>query len=471
MTPLHIFRRRGECFAYHAGAGRFVRTTPGAHALLEKRLAMPAAEADDAFRREWPEADGVVSDVAALEAEGFFEPVDSPAESDEEFERTLDRHFSSPSNSLTLSVSSGCNLACRYCYLGVCRDQLPEKGLMPQDVADRALDLLFASSDQKKNLRVMFFGGEPLLAKQVIFRSVERCRAEAARRSVRAEFSTTTNATLVDDETAALLAGGDFGVMVSLDGPKDLHDAQCPARDGGGSYDRAVAGIRKLLALRSDVTVRCTMAHPPPDPMRLVRFLSDFGFRSIVLGTVRNPAFPSPLDFTEADDEAFDAALEREVLPWMVAERAAGRRPAYDPYEDIASFQSEAEHPERVTSIRCGACRGTCAVAPDGTMYPCHRFVGMEPWALGHVADGLPSDRGRGFWRAWREAVMDHCRECWAFRICGGPCPWEIARRDGTFDAPSPRHCREIKAWIEQGAYYIFKTGESGRGKQGKGRQ
>ena len=90
MTPLHIFRRCGECFAYHAGAGRFVRTTPGAHALLEKRLAMPAAEADDAFRREWPEADGVVSDVAALEAEGFFEPVDSPAESDEEFDKVLD---------------------------------------------------------------------------------------------------------------------------------------------------------------------------------------------------------------------------------------------------------------------------------------------------------------------------------------------------------------------------------------------
>jgi uncharacterized protein len=319
-------------------------------------------------------------------------------------------------------------------------------------------------------VRVTFFGGEPLLNKPVIKKVVARCNELAAARGQKAGYSITTNATLMDEEMADLICQNNFGLMASLDGPQALHDGQCPTRDGRGSFAAAAAGIRLLLARGARVTVRCTMAHPAPNAMDLIRFFAGFGVSRVVLGTVYNPTFPSACDFTEEDDRAFRRRMGEEVIPWMIAEKKAGRAPIYDPFEDIGTFQGEETHPAKVPGLRCGACHGAMAVGPDGTLYPCHRFVGMEKWALGRLADGPDRSKCEAFWRDYRAATRGACAECWAYRVCGGPCPWEIARADGTF-AMAPRLCADTCAWIRQGVYYLNKVGTTDNNNRQKQRR
>ena len=460
MKAYHLFREKDSHFVYHVDSGRFIRMSPAAYDLLELRETLPKADAEVAFLARHPGGTGVLDDVAALEADGFFEPAEAPVKSDGEFETELNERFSGPCNTLVLSVASGCNLACRYCYCGVCRDELPDKGLMPEETALRAVDRLFASADPKTGVRVTFFGGEPLLNKRVIRSVVVRCNELAAARGQKAGYSMTTNATLMDDEMAELIVKNNFGLMASLDGPQPLHDGQCPTRDGRGSFAAASAGIRLLLAHGARVTVRCTMAHPAPDAMELIRFFAGFGVSRVVLGTVYNPTFPSACDFTEEDDRAFRRCVDDEVLPWMIEEKEAGRTPIYDPFEEIGEFQGEEAHPEKVPGLRCGACHGAMAVGPDGTLYPCHRFVGMEKWALGRLEEGPDRGRCEVFWRNYRAAMKETCSVCWAYRVCGGPCPWEIARVDGTFKM-TKRQCEDTCAWVRQGVYY-FDTASKG---------
>ena len=469
MTPYHLFRLADLHFVYHVQAGRFIQISGPAHELLELRMRLPKADAERRFRELHPEGADVLADVEALESEGFFEPAEAPILSDGEFDGELERRLDAPRNSVSLSVASGCNLACRYCYCGVCRDKLPDKGLMDEKTALAAIDRLFRDADPKTGVRIMFCGGEPLLNKRTIRSAIDRCNALGRERGMDVGYSITTNATLVDDETAELIASSNFGLMVSLDGPKDLHDSQCPARDGSGSFERATAGIRRLMQKCRHVTVRCTMAHPAPDAMALIRFFADFGFSRIVLGTVRNPAFPSDCDFTDGDNQTFNKCMESEIIPWMLSEHAAGREPIYNPFDEIADFQGESEHPEKVAAFRCGACHGAMAVAPDGTLYPCHRFVGMEKWAIGTLESGPDRSRCEMFWRKYRKCMKDECSQCWAYRVCGGPCPWEIARADGTF-AMSEKLCGETCIWIQHGVYYLAKkepigkvTGEKGQ--------
>ncbi len=57
-----------------------------------------------------------------------------------------------------------------------------------------------------------------------------------------------TNGTLVDDEWVDLFAKHQVMVGVSIDGPKDVHDASRPDRRGRGSYDTTVRGLRLLQA-------------------------------------------------------------------------------------------------------------------------------------------------------------------------------------------------------------------------------
>ena len=463
-APYHLFREKDAFFVYHLDSGRFIRVSPAAYDLLELRETLSAADAAAAFRARHPGEVGVLDDVAALEADGFFEPAEAPVKDDEEFEAELNERFSGPCNTLVLSVASGCNLACRYCYCGVCRDELPNKGLMGESTALLAVERLFAAADPKVGVRVTFFGGEPLLNKPVIRKVVARCNELAAARGQNTGYSITTNATLMDDETADLIVTNNFGLMVSLDGPQALHDGQCPTRDGRGSFEQASAGIRLLLARGARVTARCTMAHPAPNAMDLIRFFVGFGVSRVVLGTVYNPTFPSACDFTADDDRTFRRCVDEEVLPWMIAEKKAGRTPIYDPFEESGAFQGEKTHPEKVPGLRCGACHGAMAVGPDGTLYPCHRFVGMEKWALGRLADGPDRDRCEAFWRGYRAAMKGTCGGCWAYRVCGGPCPWEIARADGTFRMTT-RLCEDTCAWVKQGVYYFDSVGPADRTK------
>ena len=390
-------------------------------------------------------------EIAALEAAGFFAPCEPPIPTDAEFDRLLRRRYEAPWTKLELALSEVCNLACRYCYCGTCRDEVPNQGRMGEAVARAAINWLFAVSGRSKEVGITFFGGEPLMNKDVLLFAVSYSQRLAKLHGKKVFYSMTTNGTLIDDDVVSVIKRYNFGLMVSLDGPRERHDGQCPTRAGTGSFDLAVAGIRRLMARRKRVTVRCTMAHPAPDMMGLIRFFEEFGFSRIVLGRVFNPVYPSPCDLTPGDSAELERQMDEVVVPWMLAELKAGRTPRYFPF--AAVLEEKKLEVEPISPFRCGACRGTTTVGADGTLYPCHRFVGMENWVVGTVADGPDVVKCQEFWRTYRELVREHCFGCWAYPYCKGPFPWEVARADGTF-ALSARNCAETKRWIMQGAWF-----------------
>ena len=149
---------------------------------------------------------------------------------------------------LIVFPTHACNLACRYCYIGVqgrrgvCLPDSRPADLMTDRTVCRAMDLLWRS----KRIMVSFFGGEPLLAWGKIKWIVERAEAMARERGARPKLHVTTNATLVTSERAAYLAEHKFSVIASLDGPRDLHDAERVGIEGTGTYDDALRGITVL---------------------------------------------------------------------------------------------------------------------------------------------------------------------------------------------------------------------------------
>ena len=73
--------------------------------------------------------------------------------------------------------------------------------------------------------------------------------AELARaRGVTLGFSITTNGTLLREDDADFFEEHGFAVTVSLDGPRETHDALRPYKSGRGSFDRIMANLRPLLA-------------------------------------------------------------------------------------------------------------------------------------------------------------------------------------------------------------------------------
>ena len=209
------------------------------------------------------------------------------------------------------------------------------------------------------------------------------------------------------------------------------------------------------MARRRAVTVRCTMTHPVPRMLDLIRFFEEFGFTRIVLGRAINPLHPSPVDCTEVDFEECGRQEREEIIPWALQKLAAGEKPKYFPYAQFIAAQDEGSTAAKVSPFKCGACRGTTTVGADGTLYPCHRFVGMQAWRIGTISHGPDYERCKQFWRDYRSSIAIGCESCWLWSQCHGPCPWEIAQPNGTFSNPH-KHCNLIRDYAKRAAYVYF---------------
>jgi radical SAM protein with 4Fe4S-binding SPASM domain len=81
------------------------------------------------------------------------------------------------------------------------------------------------------------------------------------------------------------------------------------------------------------------------------------------------------------------------------------------------------------------------AVAPDGALFPCHQFAGIEEFRIGNVFQGiLRDDIGKTF---QKNHVLSKpaCRGCWARFYCGGGCHANAWRQNGRLSQPYEIGC------------------------------
>ncbi len=457
VAPYQILRYQDDRFLYVTSICRFFKVDIPTADFLNLCLTHSVEEAQRIFSEQNRFAgisvEEIFADVKQLMGIGLFKTPDYTITQDE-VERQLKERYSTVWNKLELALSETCNLVCKYCYCSTIRTS-KHQGLMSELVAKQAITWLFAMSGKSETVSITFFGGEPLLNKKVLRFAIEYSQYLAHLHGKKVFYSMTTNGTLLDDEVVTYIKRYNFGLMVSLDGPSEMHNKQCPTQGGKDSYDLAVAGIKKLMKRRRSVTVRCTMAHPMPNMMRLINFFDEFGFTRIVLGRVVNPAFPSPLDFTEEDFEEALRQEREEIIPCILQKLEKGERPKYFPFSDFINKQEKGEVSAAKNIFRCGACRGTTTVGADGSLYPCHRFVGMNAWKIGDITSGPDIGKCKQFWRDYRKVIESHCEKCWMWAQCHGPCPWEIAQSDGTFKFHA-NDCRKTEEYLSAACHVLF---------------
>ena len=130
--------------------------------------------------------------------------------------------------SISLNVSSSCNLSCSYCYAARGSFQGAQPEPMQWEVARAAIDKLLCGADHAAPVTVGFLGGEPFVNRRLVHRAVEYAAAEGARRGMDVRFSVTSNGTLLNAEDVELLRRHRFAVTVSVDGGKEIQNRQRP---------------------------------------------------------------------------------------------------------------------------------------------------------------------------------------------------------------------------------------------------
>lgn len=145
---------------------------------------------------------------------------------------------------LSLEIINKCNLNCTYCYLGEKKNTY-----MNFETAKKAVDIAVheANKQYDRTLVIYFIGGEPLMAYSIIRQVVEYTKVICDRNSLKCQFSTTINGTLITDEIIDFFIENSFDLKVSLDGPEKVQDLNRKDYAGNGSFKKI---MEKFLLLK-----------------------------------------------------------------------------------------------------------------------------------------------------------------------------------------------------------------------------
>ena len=99
----------------------------------------------------------------------------------------------------------------------------------------------------------------------------------------------------------------------------------------------------------------------------------------------------------------------------------------------------------------CGCGNEYVAVTPDGEVYPCHQFVGMEQWKMGNIFDGTIDNKIKDYFAKTHIYSKDGCSECWARFYCSGGCNANSFQYEGDVQKPNRLACAMQKKRIECG--------------------
>lgn len=313
---------------------------------------------------------------------------------------------------VSYEVTQNCNFRCKYCYVL----KYAKKGSV--ETGKAVIDWLLRSEisgRDTRTVRINFFGGEPLLAMDVITGMVDYAKLLNCDSLKKVRFSMTSNLSLLTPEIMTYFKDNNINLLASIDGDKETHDKHRVLPDGGSTWGLVYPAAQLLVKNQTATTARMTVSLDTASKMfDNVRFLvEDMGFTNVAPTPDTDNAVWSPEYIEILSNEYF------KLEQWIV-----DRIHKNTPNAICVRYFSKTIGlllKDKKMSRPCGAGRGYLGISYDGSIYPCHRFASYPEWRLGDVFIGdIDYSKVQGMIdRDNRKS--EKCKSC-NIHYCGGGC-------------------------------------------------
>jgi uncharacterized protein len=348
-------------------------------------------------------------------------------------------------------ASSTCNLDCKYCFY-LSKETLPN-GPGAGQMSEETLDLFIKQYiEGTSGPQVVFSwqGGEPTLRGLEFYRHVVALQKKYAKANQRIENDLQTNGVLLNEEWAKFLKEHHFLVGLSIDGPRELHDAFRVNKGGAPTFDKVMAAARLLRKFGVPFnTLTCVHRLNASRPLDVYRFLRNelnstyIQFIPIVQLKEFETTAPQKWDETKlpiiGTPEARPDHTNSIVTDWSVDPDEYGYflSRVFDEWRRKDFGKVLVNHIETLVAQHLGLPSQICiynefcgkgvALEHDGSVYSCDHYVYPE-YRLGTLREKpLPqmvfSREQVKFGYAKSETLPRFCRECFYLKDCWGECP------------------------------------------------
>ncbi len=316
-----------------------------------------------------------------------------------------------------------CNLSCAYCYYLPKEQLYPGSDFCMSEAVLEAFTRQYLAAHPGPEVVFAWQGGEPLLMGLEFFERAAALQRQYCPPGKFVSNTIQTNAVLVNDDWARFFKRNNFLIGVSLDGPQAMHDAYRLDRGGHPSFERTMAGLRRLQAHGVEINLLTTVhSANAPHPLDVYRFLRDeagvlfMQFIPIVERAADGGVTERSVGALEYGDfltTIFDEWVRRDV----------GR--VFVQLFDVA-LGVYLGHPAGLC-IFAETCGQGLALEHTGDLYACDHFVDI-PHRLGNIQGTLlpnlvASPGQRKFGLSKRASLPHECRACKVRFLCNGECP------------------------------------------------
>lgn len=310
---------------------------------------------------------------------------------------------------LTIAPTLACNFKCPYCF----QKEAPEY-VMTEETEDNLARFIKLLAQGTQLLRIVWFGGEPLLALDRIKLFYTKIKKEGIDTPL--ESHVITNGYLLNSSAIRELSGlGVTFYQITIDGLEETHNRRRPLRGNKGTFQTIMGNIETLMRLddKAKVAIRVNIDSENADEYHAVRkyFHDRFGTERIHTrtGFVDN--------YTFSCSSAGSCGLKRD-------EKAKFFIDQYTRY----GIYSDKFYP----TINYNSCMAryinSYVIGPYGELYKCLSLLGVKEMSIGNVNNKdnvIEKEELLVEFLKGNDYLDDpKCNRCFLFPACDGGCPY-----------------------------------------------
>lgn len=329
--------------------------------------------------------------------------------------------YDSPIARLVIAPTLACNFACSYCFEQSDESQIKndyQNNFMPDYIKQNLLNYVEEIAKKGKDMFVTWYGGEPLLAKEIIFDLSQKMITLAEENNVEYSAGMVTNGYLIskDPDTVKNLKKNRIKyIHVTLDGPREVHDSRRMLKGSNGpTFDRILEGIKLLKANGLETYIRVNTDRSNIDNISgLLDVLKDNNLSDIFIYLGHVIPYTAGCKSYESScilTEEFSVINQEFYKNLNLMGFDAGRESFYPRF-----------------ARACDANRTNAFVLdPDGDMYKCWTEIGNKASSIGKIGDLVRQNEEKGNrevqWLTWEPFEYQECVKCKMLPICMGGC-------------------------------------------------